>query len=225
MRLTVPLVQKLLIPKHIPKKEFTKYGISEKNIIQYNALDEYLIVKGKTFHNTVPKLHFEKKKTILFRTHEIQASYISKKVDTIGIIQKTALEFPDFNIIVLGRYQNEIKSLKRKLGKRIVVLDKVVDSGEILSLCDVFVGSGGTMTSEAVLRGIPTLSTNAVPNHDEKYLVKKGILPRAESAQSNHVQVIHKLLDSDKKKLKLEAKNFLDSMENPHSKLAEIIKL
>jgi hypothetical protein len=203
MRLTVPLVQKLLIPKHISKKEFTKYGISKKNIIHYNALDEYLIVKGKTFHNTVPKLHFEKKKTILFRTHEIQASYPSKKVDTIGIIQKIALEFPDFNIIVLGRYQNEIKSLKRKLGKRIVVLDKVVDSGEILSLCDVFVGSGGTMTSEAVLRGIPTLSTNAVPNHDEKYLVKKGILPRAESANAI-IKVIHKLLDSDKKKLKLE---------------------
>ena len=224
MKLTVPLVQKLLIPKHIPKKEFTKYGISAKDVIQYNALDEYLIVKGTTFHNTIPKLLWKKKKTILFRTPEIQASYLSKKIDTIGIIQKMAKEFPDYNIVVLGRYYDEIKFLKRKLGKRIFVLDKVVDSGEILSLCDVFVGTGGTMTSEAVLRGIPTLSTNAVPNHDEKYLVKKGILPRAESANAI-IKVIHKLLDSDKKKLKLEAKNFLDSMENPHSKLAEIIKL
>ena len=224
MRLTVPLVQKLLIPKHIPKKEFTKYGISAKNIIQYNAFDEYLIVKGKTFHNTVPKLYFEKKKTILFRTHEIQAAYPSRKVDTIGIIKKMATEFPDFNIIVLGRYFDEIKSLKRKLGKRIVVLDKVVDSGEILSLCDVFVGSGGTMTSEAVLRGVPTLSYNGVPNHDEKYLVRLGMLPRAESL-SKIIQVTRKLLNSDRIKLKLKAKKFLDSMENPHSKLSEIIKL
>jgi len=224
MRLTVPLVDKLLIPKHIPKKEFTKYGISSKNIIQYNALDEYLIVKGKIFHNTVPKLYFKKKKTILFRTYEIQAAYPSRKVDTIGIIKKMATEFPDFNIIVLGRYYDEIKSLKRKLGKRIVVLDKVVDSGEILSLCDVFVGSGGTMTSEAVLRGVPTLSYNGVPNHDEKYLVRLGMLPRAESF-SKIIQVTHKLLNSDRKKLKLKAKKFLDSMENPHSKLSEIIKL
>jgi len=224
MKLTVPLVDKLLIPKHIQKKEFTKYGISVKNIIQYNALDEYLIVKGKIFHNTVPKLVFEKKKTILFRTHEIQAAYPSRKVDTIGIIKKMALEFPDFNIIVLGRYYDEIKSLKRKLGKRIVVLDKVVDSGEILSLCDVFVGSGGTMTSEAVLRGVPTLSYNGVPNLDEKYLVRLGMLPRAESL-SKIIQVTRKLLNSDRKKLKLKAKKFLDSMENPHSKLSEIIKL
>ena len=224
MKLTVPLVDKLLIPKHIPKKEFTKYGISPKNIIQYNALDEYLIVKGKIFHNTVPKIHFEKKKSILFRTHEIQAAYPSRKIDTIGIIKRMAKEFPDFNIIVLGRYYDEINSLKRQLGKRIVVLDEVVDSGEILSLCDVFVGSGGTMTSEAVLRGVPTLSYNGVPNHDEKYLVKLGMLPRAESI-SNIIQVTKKLLNSDRNKLQIKAKKFLDSMEDPHSKLFEIIKL
>jgi len=224
MKLTVPLVDKLLIPKHIPKKEFTKYGIAPKNVIQYNSLDEYLIVKGKKFQNTVPKLHFEKKKTILFRTYEAQAAYPSKNVDTVGIVKRMAKEFPDFNIIVLGRYYDEIKSLKQKLGKRIMVLDKVVDSGEILSLCDVFVGSGGTMTTEAVLRGVPTLSYNGVPNLDEKYLVKLGILPRAETLPKI-IQLTRKLLNSDRKKLELKAKKFLDSMEDPHSKLFEIIKL
>ena len=224
MRLTIPLVNKLFIPKHIPKTNFTKYGISAKNIIQYNALDEYLIVKGKRFQNTFPKIHFEKKKTILFRTHEVQAAYPSRKFNSVEIIQKLAKEFPDYNIIVLGRYYDEIKSLKKKLGKRIVVLDQVVDSAEILSLCDVFVGSGGTMTTEAVLRGVPTLSYNGVPNHDEKYLVKLGMLPRAENS-SKIVQAVHKLLESDKKKLKTTAKKFLNSMENPHSKLEEVIKL
>jgi hypothetical protein len=224
MRLTVPLVDKLLIPKHIPKKDFTKYGIDAKNIVQYNSLDEYLIVKGKTFHNTVSKLDFENKKTILFRTYEAQAAYPSRKVDTIAIVKKMATEFPDFNIIVLGRYYDEIKSLKKKLGKQIVVLDQVVDSGEILSLCDVFVGSGGTMTTEAVLRGVPTLSYNGVPNRDEEYLVKLGILTRAESL-SKIVQVTHKLLNSDRKKLESKAKKLLNSMENPHDKLFNVIKL
>ncbi|MFB5608413.1 MAG: DUF354 domain-containing protein [Candidatus Nitrosomaritimum yanchengensis] len=224
MKLTVPLVDKLLIPKHIPKKDFTKYGITEKDIIQYNSMDEYLIVKGQTFHNTVPKLDFEKKKTILFRTYEVQAAYPSRKVDTITIVKKMAKEFPDYNIIVLGRYYDEIKSLKKKLGKRIIVLDQVVDSGEILSMCDVFVGSGGTMTTESVLRGVPTLSYNGVPNRDEEYLVKLGILPRAESL-SKIVQITHKLLNSDRKKLELKAKKFLNSMENPHDKLFKLIKL
>jgi predicted glycosyltransferase len=213
-----------LIPKHIPKKAFTKYGITSKDIIQYNALDEYIIVKGKTFHNTVPKIHFEKKKTILFRTHEVQAAYPSRTFDSIEIIKRMAREFPEFNIIVLGRYYDEIKSLKKKLGKRIVVLDQVVDSGEILSLCNVFVGSGGTMTSEAVLRGVPTLSYNGVPNYDEKYLVRLGLLPRAETP-TKIVKTTHKLLNSDRKRLELKAKKFLNSMENPHSKLSELVKI
>ena len=37
MRLSVPFVQKLLIPWVIPKKEFVKYGISKKNIIHYKV--------------------------------------------------------------------------------------------------------------------------------------------------------------------------------------------
>ena len=223
MRLMLPLLDTLLTPKHISKKEYTKYGISPENIIQYNAFDEYVIIKSKPIHGTLPKLNLKNKKTILFRTHESQAAY-AHKVDTIEIIKKLQKEFSDSNIIVLGRYYDEIKSLKRKLGKQIIVIDKVVDSSEILSLCDVFVGSGGTMTSEAVLRGIPTLSYNATPMHDEQHLVKLGMLPRAKTPDQI-IKLTRKLLNSDKKKIQTKAKKFLDSMENPHSKLYEIIKL
>jgi len=147
MKLSVPLVQKLLIPKHIPKEEFAKYGISKKNIIQYNAMDEYVIVKGRIHRSGVSKLSLPKPKTILIRTHELKAAYFSSKVDIIKIIKKIAKEFSDCNILVLGRYSDEIISLKKSLSKKITVLDKVVDSGEILSRCDIFIGSGGTMTS------------------------------------------------------------------------------
>ena len=37
MRLSVPLVQKLLIPWVIPKNEFVKYGISKNDIIHYKV--------------------------------------------------------------------------------------------------------------------------------------------------------------------------------------------
>jgi len=80
------------------------------------------------------------------------------------------------------------------------------------------------MTSEAILRGVPTLSYNATPMHDEKYLVKLGMLPRAKTPDQI-VKLTRKLLNSDKKKIKIKAKKFLDSMENPHSKLFEVIKL
>ena len=47
MKLTLPLIQKLLIPWIIPKKEFSKYGIDKKNIIQYKAIDAYVTMKRR----------------------------------------------------------------------------------------------------------------------------------------------------------------------------------
>ena len=47
MRLTLPLIQKILIPHIIPKKEFSKYGISEKNIVQYKAIDAVVTIEKR----------------------------------------------------------------------------------------------------------------------------------------------------------------------------------
>ena len=47
MRLVIPLVQKLLIPWIITKKEFTKFGIDSKDIINYKAIDAAVIAKRK----------------------------------------------------------------------------------------------------------------------------------------------------------------------------------
>jgi len=211
------------LKKHIPKEEFAKYGISKKNIIQYNAMDEYMIVKGVSHRSSASKLVLPKPKTILIRTHELKAAYFSSEVDIIKIIKKIVKEFSDCNILVLGRYSDEIISLKKSLSKKITVLDKVVDSGEILSRCDIFIGSGGTMTSEAALRGIPTISYDAVPNLDEKYLVKNGLIKRAKNAKKI-TKITKQLLDSNQKEFQKKARNLLNSMEDPYSKLNQILK-
>ena len=223
MKLSVPLIQKLLIPKHIPKEEFTKYGISKKNIIQYNAMDEYVIVKGKIHRSTASTLPLFKPQTILIRTSELKAAYFSSQINIIQIIKKIVNKFSDCNVLVLGRYSDEISYLKKSLSKNITVLDRVVDSGEILARSDVFIGSGGTMTSEAALRGIPTISYNAIPNLDEKFLVRKGFVKRAKNS-NQIIKLTKKLLNSDKGKFQKNAKLFLDSMEDPYLTLVNTIK-
>ena len=77
MRLSIPLVQKLLIPWIIPKKEFTKFGIDAKDIISYKAIDAASISKRKISRKI--KLPFNsKRKTILIRVEEVQAAYSQK---------------------------------------------------------------------------------------------------------------------------------------------------
>ena len=83
-------------------------------------------------------------------------------------------------------------------------MDRVVDNNEILSIADVFIGSGGTMTAEAALRGIPTISYNAVPNFVESYLIRKELL-RTETNLNKIVPLIRKFLKLNKTKLKKKA--------------------
>ena len=220
MRLSVPLVQKLLIPWIIPKSEFTKYGISEKNIVQYKAIDASVIVKEKSQR----KININRtKKTIVIRPEEFQASYTVKKSLGHKIIKELAKRSSDYNIIVLARYPIQKKDLKNKFGKKIKIMDKVVDGKTLLSVTDLFIGSGGTMTAESALMGVPTISYNAVPNHIENYLVKTGIVKRESNPKKINSSIDHMI--DQKEKLKEKARKTLGLMEDPYLKLIKTIQM
>jgi len=162
MRLSVPLVQKLLIPWVIPKNEFVKYGISKKDIIQYRAIDASVIAKEKS---RIKNVNVDQtKKTIVIRPEESEAAYIRRKTESDNIIHEVSEEFKSYNIIVLARYISQKNILKEKFGKKVIIMDKVVDGKSLLHITDLFIGSGGTMTAESALMGVPTISYDAAPN-------------------------------------------------------------
>jgi hypothetical protein len=222
MRLSVPLIQKLLIPWIIPKSEFVKYGISAKNIIQYKAVDASIIIRYNDYNTSSnPK----KKKNILIRLEEEQAAYVQKnRASTLAIVREIVKKFDDHNVMILPRYDSQIATLKHVLGNKAKILDKVVDSKILLRDTDIFIGSGGTMTAESALLGIPTISYNAVPNLVEKYLVRKKIAIR-ETNSKRIISVIEKILHSDIARFKNKAKSVMDSMEDPVKKLDQIMKM
>ncbi len=218
MILSIPLIQKLLIPWVIPKKEFTKYGISERNIIQYKAIDAAVIVRGESINYSKEDLSLKKEKTILIRTEESQAAYVStNKKRVIHILHSIIKEFSNYNVIVLGRYSSQIRQLQKEFGSKVLVMNRVVDGKGLLRLVNVFIGSGGTMTAEAALMGIPTISYNAVPNIIEQYLVRIGLVKREKNSKKI-INLIKQILKSEEKKTSKKAKKILNSMEDPFSK-------
>ena len=224
MRLSVPFVQKLLIPWIIPKKEFTKFGIDKEKIIQYKAIDAAIIAKRELNKKIKFPFKNKKRKNILIRVEEDQAAYSSKNTKkTVSIIKNIIKEFGNENILVLGRYDSQIRFLKKTFGKKIKVLNKVVDGKMILSNVDIFVGSGGTMTAESALLGIPTISYNAVPNFIENYLVKNKLVKR-ETNPKQLVRTVKKFINSSNIAHKKRAKNALNSMEDPYPKLVKVIR-
>ena len=124
----------------------------------------------------------------------------------------------------MGRYASQVKYLDQVFGKKIRVLSKVVDSKTLLENVSVFVGSGGTMTAEFALLGIPTISYNAIPNIIENYLVRKKLVKR-ETNPKRVVISIRKALGSSNLEIKNKSKKMLDSMEDPYPILVKTIKL
>ena len=219
MRLVVPLVQKLLIPWIIPKKKFTKFGIDQNNIIQYKAIDAATISKRKikNIKKTVGK------KIILIRLEESEASYSLKKRPVIPIVKEILKEFSGQEIVIMTRYATQKKYLQQIFQKKIKILSTVVDSKLLLYNADIFIGSGGTMTAESALLGIPTISYDAVPNIIEDYLVRKKLVMR-EINPKKMVSVMKKVFKSSNSRRKNRAKKMMSSMEDPYPILLKTMK-
>ena len=223
MRLTLPLIQKLLIPHVIPKKEFSKYGINEKNIVQYKAIDAVVTMKREINEKIASPFKNNNKKNILIRVEEEEASYTSKPSKSIPIIQKIANDYKDENIIVLGRYTKQIVNLQKIIGNKVKIIKMSFDGKYLLNNTDIFIGSGGTMTAESALMGVPTISYNAVPNIVEKFLVKKYLIKRETNPSkiSSHIKKIFELKNNQNQK---RAEIIVKQMEDPIEKLMKIIK-
>ena len=223
MRLTLPLIQKLLIPFTIPKKEFSKYGIDEKNIIQYKAIDAFVTIQRKIDQKAKLPFKNNNRKNILIRAVEEEASYTSKSSKIIPIIKKIEREYENDNIVVLGRYTKQIKNLQKIIGKKVKIVKMTYDGKHLLKNTDIFIGSGGTMTAESALMGIPTISYNAVPNIIENFLVKKYLV-RRETSPNKISNYIKKIFESTNNQNQERAEKIRKQMENPIEKLIMIIK-
>ena len=223
MRLTLPLIQKLLIPNIIPKEEFSKFGIKKKNIISYNAIDASVTIRRKVDEDAKLPFNKKSKKNILIRLEEDQASYVFKSSKIIPIVKKILEIFKEENIVILSRYTKQIKKFKNELGEKAKIIKMSYDGKYLLKNTHVFVGSGGTMTAESALLGIPTISYNAVPNIVENYLVEKNLIKR-ESNPKEVCNYITKIFEVSNNKNKIRAKKIVSKMEDPIEKLIKIMK-
>ena len=223
MRLALPYTTKLLTPWIIPKKDFEGFGIDNKNIINYRTIDAAVIIKNYK-KNKQKKSNL--RKMILIRPEESEAAYITKKSKTVKIIKKIIEKFPDEQKIVLSRYKEQTIKLKKIFGVSICLLSKPVSGKELLNNVDCFIGSGGTMTAESGLLGIPTVSFNAIPNRIEDFLVKKRIIVRSENPDRISREIYQSLNNPQIiKKRKENARKLVMSFEDPYRVLLKTIKI
>ena len=221
-KLTIPLSYKLLTPSIIPVSSWKFVGIDEKKIIVYNALDPWVWLKNfKPDQKILDELDLIKEKPLVtLRMPETQAAYLLKNSqDTTAIIDfsNDLVSKEGFQMVIIPRYQEQCDYLMKRINKEIKICETIVDGPSLLFYSDVFVGAGGTMTAEAALLGVPTISCYpGKPYLIERYLLNKGLIERETDFKKISSRIRDILYDDKlRKKQKEKAKRLVKSYEDP----------
>ncbi|MFX1518950.1 MAG: DUF354 domain-containing protein [Promethearchaeota archaeon] len=229
-----PLSERLFTPEQIPLSAWLKIGIPQDKITQYNGLDPVAWLKGFTPNShIIAELGLSQDQPIVVaRTEEKKASYLldldPRQISIIiPIIKKISQEYPEFQIVVIPRYDKQYLELRKRLGKEIVVLNKAIDGASLLTFSSLFIGAGGTMNAEAALLGVPTIS--CYPKETtlvEQFLINEGAIHRAknENTAIEKAKEILSFPEEFKERHKRIAKRLSNSMEDPSDVIMQHIE-
>lgn len=228
-KLTVPLSSLLFTPWLIPKKVWVKYGISQGKIVQYKCIDAAFWIRNWMYKDIRRELNLSNKATIVIRMHEEHASYLlgKDKINVLDVIKNIVKEYYDkANIVVLARYPNQFSYLRQELDNKII-LPNFVDGPSLLKYSDMFIGFGGTMTHEAVLLGVPSISLfPGKATLIESFLIRKGLVIRPKCLGNVNKIIRHFLYNvKSRSQFKEKVKLFWSTMEDPKEKIISKIEL
>jgi len=225
-RLSLPLSHSLLCPWVIPYGAWRRFGLSRSQVVHYRALDPAAWLKRPPVNGPIPRLRLGKK-TITVRLEESYAPYMATADrDLAGVtLQRLADAFPDANLVALCRYGDQLEGVRRRFGTRYIVPAEVVDGRRLLGSTDLFIGMGGTMSAEAALMGVPTISAFQGVLMTEDYLESVGLMVRTKNPETILRRSTKLLSGAFRAEVSRKAKRVLDSMEDPVPKVAdEIVK-
>ncbi len=232
-RLTIPLSRYVCSPWIIPRRIWLDFGAYRDGIVSYRALDAAAWVKRlKPNPFVLRQLSLERDRPIIvLRTEESFASYLegraSDEAPVIGPVTEQILRLGlDVQIVISTRYGRQAPVLRERFGKRVRVVDHIVDSTSLLHYSSFFIGSGGTMTVEAALMGVPAIS--CFPGEKPRYIsyLENQRLVRTIGSPSKIAQVVSRILSSkgEREKQRARGASLLRGMQDPVGIISGVVR-
>lgn len=171
-RLTLPLSTRVLKPFVVPDEIFRRFSLEDEQIFNYDFIDPVIWLEefcyDPEYVQTLLK-PFEMDRSrplIVLREEEYKSSYVSKQ---FPILYDAMEELGAMgNIVIIPRYE---ASYLKELFPYAYVLEEKVVIQHLLRECDLFIGGGGTINTEACYFGTPTISTRSFVSHYDKYQI------------------------------------------------------
>lgn len=227
-KLVFPLSNTVVVPEVFPDEVLSSSGALDR-IRRFRGVTEVAHVLDHLETCEISKKPMLEEPYVIFRPAPEWASYLESKTKQFSaekLISCMIKQIDDIKVYILPRKGVNLK-LRRGAGGRIRMLKGPIDFLAAVERAEAFIGAGGTMTREAALLGIPSIST--FPGEREpcvtQFLIEKGLVIRLKSPKKVVEAVINFIRDEGiRKELKIRSKSFLRESEDPSEVLWEEIR-
>lgn len=174
-RISFLCASRIMIPEFISTELVHRQWGNPKKVIQYPGVKEGIYLSSLGGRIRKRASHELRATEIFIRPEPWTAQYYRGKVnfmdDLIVSLKKK------YKIILIPRSKQQAEHYEQAKFQGITIPPKPLTLEEMASRCSLFIGAGGTMTREAAVLGIPTIS---VYQSDllavDRYLINQGYM-------------------------------------------------
>ncbi len=225
-KLIFPLSQTIVVPEAFPDEVLAATGAVSR-VRKFKGVTEVAHVMDYLESVKSPETELPEEPYIVARPAPVGASYLREEYSPsferalIALVKR----IPRLKIFLFPR-KKEFQ-ISGRLRGRIILVKNPRDSLALVNGAVAFLGASGTMTREAALLGIPSISM--FPGAKEpcvtQLLIEKGLVIKLKEPE-RIVEVVDLYINDEdaRKSLKRKAKAFLDESEDPSDVMWEEIK-
>ena len=187
-RVSFVFADKIMVPEFLDLQKVQKQGAGPAKIIQYPGVKEgvYLWDYEPTISNNFEVDDREDKKVIFIRPEPWTAQYYQGETNFLDTLLMQLKDTAKIMLLPRGDIQKDYYRQDKFAG--ITVLEKSISLTDIMANCNLFIGAGGTMTREAAVLGIPTISIYQDKLLDvDNFLIEKGFMIHKKKLDSEFV--------------------------------------
>ncbi len=224
--LTLPYVNKVIVPKPIPIEWYLEYGIKEEKIVRFNGIDEVAWLNRDVFHPSKEILHkydLEEGKYVVCRTEPTKAGYLLDKMEPhetllTKILTKTLSQIKDdLKYLIITRNEEQFNYLNKFFEKDVKKGNIHVHQGldnlaTIMYYSKMVLTGGGTMVRESALLGVPSIEFFPLQTYpQEQFLIDNGFPLKHTKTVSDTIKAFENYLSYKR----VNTFDQIDKLENP----------
>ena len=163
----------IMVPEYLGIEKVVAQWGSKKKVIQYPGVKEGVYLSTLNGNGSAPRR--SNTTEIFIRPEPWTAQYYR---GAVNFMEDLIIDLKDrYKIILMPRDKQQAKHYRQARFRGITIPPEPLTLEAVSSRCSLFIGAGGTMTREAAVLGIPTISVYQDELLDvDKYLIDQGYM-------------------------------------------------